>query len=359
MLTEGGAERVASMWINGFVEKGHDVHVIMKTNHPQPITYQIPKEVKIYNIALKKLPLLLKKVIEKFITYQPYRLRKIIKEIKPDLIIGLLHPYASWARIASKGMNIPIINTEHNSFERPESVPFTTKELNNKFIENKYFNHVTVLTQADKDVIGNRLKNVSVLPNPLCLEPAKNISSKKNIILASGRLYAWHVKGLDILIKAWAKIAYKYPEWKLEIAGNDRNNHQAFLERIAIKEKLNSSQLSFLGFCKDVESLYKRSSIFVMSSRYEGFGMVLIEAMSQGCACIACDYKGRQREIIQNDTQGIICPVEDIDALSSAIERMITDKNYRQECQRNAIERSKYYNLDKTMDRWENILSNL
>ena len=135
-LTEGGAERVASMWINGFVQKGHDVHVIMKTNHPNPITYPIPKEVKIHNIAIKKLPLLLKKGLEKSVPYQPYRIRKIIKQIKPDLIIGLLHPYATWARIASKGMNIPIINTEHNSFERPASVPFTEKELNNKLEKN-------------------------------------------------------------------------------------------------------------------------------------------------------------------------------------------------------------------------------
>ena len=96
-----------------------------------------------------------------------------------------------------------------------------------------------------------------------------------------------------------------------------------------------------------------------MSSRYEGFGMVLIEAMSQGCACIACDYKGRQSEIIQNDSQGIICPVEDVDSLASAIERMILDKSYREKCQYNAIERSKFYSLDNTMDRWETIINNI
>ena len=94
-----------------------------------------------------------------------------------------------------------------------------------------------------------------------------------------------------------------------------------------------------------------------MSSRYEGFGLVLIEAMSQGCACIACDYKGRQCEIIQNDSQGLCCEPDDVDALAEAMRKMITDDEYRESIRNNAVERSKYYSLDNIMGKWEDLLS--
>ena len=87
--------------------------------------------------------------------------------------------------------------------------------------------------------------------------------------------------------------------------------------------------------------------------------MVLIEAMSQGCAPIACDYMGRQKEIITNESEGLLCEPDNPKALADAIDRMIADKEYRLSVQKNAIERSKYYTLDKTMDRWEKILKNI
>ena len=87
--------------------------------------------------------------------------------------------------------------------------------------------------------------------------------------------------------------------------------------------------------------------------------MALTEAMSQGCACIACDFNGRQREIIQDDSQGIICSNDNYLELSDAIKRMISDGEYRESCRTFAIERSKYYSIDKTIDRWEHIFQTL
>ena len=102
--------------------------------------------------------------------------------------------------------------------------------------------------------------------------------------------------------------------------------------------------------------IYQRSSIFVLSSRYEGFGLVLIEAMSQGCACVACDYKGRQSEIFEDGKDGIVCFPESVDDLKNSIEKMISDKELREKYQNRAIERAEYYSIDHTMDRWERLL---
>ena len=361
-LTGGGAERVAALWATGFVNQGHEVSVIIGSDNPKDVTYNISDNVKIYNVASKIRPVILRNTLGKFGLLHSAKLRRLgilLHDINPDVVIGVLHPWAWEAYQVTKDMNLKIINTEHNSFERPDSAPLTKQGVIEKFEWNKHFDHVTVLTQADKNVISGKLANVTVLPNPLTFKPQDSVPQKKKVIMASGRLDAWHYKGFDILIKAWGKIASEYPEWKLEIAGNGKATSLSYLKEIVKQENIKDSQMKFLGFCNDIKSLYEYSSIFVLSSRYEGFGMVLIEAMSQGCACIACDYKGRQREIIQDDLQGIVCPVDDVEALSSAIARMITDNEYREECQHNAIERSKFYSLDKTMDRWNNILSHI
>ena len=105
--------------------------------------------------------------------------------------------------------------------------------------------------------------------------------------------------------------------------------------------------------------MFRESEIFVLSSRYEGFGNVLLEAMSQGCACIACDYKGRQREIIRNETEGLCIEPEDVEQLAKAILRMITDEVYRNSVRINGISCSKDHDVSIIADRWLNMFEEI
>lgn len=86
---------------------------------------------------------------------------------------------------------------------------------------------------------------------------------------------------------------------------------------------------------------------------------MLIEAMSQGCAPIACDYKGRQREIIQDDSQGLCCKPDHVEGLADAIQKMIFDEDYRKAVQQNAVERSKFYELNHIISMWDDLLKNI
>ena len=242
---------------------------------------------------------------------------------------------------------------------------------------------VTVLTDADKKIIGKRLRNVTVMENPLALEPIETLPPRKMVILASGRVDNWHYKGFDVLIRAFGKFVQGLKSkvqdegWKLVIAGVWRSPEtRTYLDGIA-KECGVLDKIEYTGFVEDMQKLYAESSIFVLSSRYEGFGLVLIEAMSQGCACIACDYKGRQREIMIPEGQGskfnvqssnnkveqcetgILCEPDDVEALAEAMKKMIMDDEYRESVRPKAIERSKYYSIDNTMDRWEELLASL
>ena len=357
-LTGGGAERVAALWATGFIQRGYKVGMVLNCKKNTPVTYAVPDSVKMYNlVGNEHIAWVANKLHRRLHIDQYYirRLRMALKDFQPDIVIGVLQPWAEWARKASAGMNIKIINTEHNSFERPESAPMSSSERKEKFEWNKRYEQVTVLTQADKYLVERHLDNVTVLPNPLAFEPVKIIPQKEKIILASGRFEAGHYKGFDLLIKAFGMTSN---DWSLQIAGEGKPKHIAKYKALA-KECGVGDRVQFLGYLDNPLQIYQRSSIFVLSSRYEGFGMVLIEAMSQGCAPIACDYKGRQREIITTDEEGIICPVDDVETLAKAIDKMILDEEYRHRVQANAIERSKYYLLENIMERWEKIFQRI
>lgn len=359
-LSGGGAERVAALWATGFVEKGYNVTVLISETINN-FGYNISKKVCVKYIGLilrnSTLSALSKKIgISRW--YYKRRLYKELQKIKPDICIGVLGNNALDAYKATRNLNTIVIQTEHNAYDRPDFLKSRSEIIKRKFKTNRIFDCVTVLSKADTLVKDVPTENMVVLPNPLTFNPIQEIGTRDNTILAVGRLDSWYIKGFDNLINAWGKIAKKYPNWKLQIAGTGSLKSQLYLQNLVKINNINS-QIEFLGYCKDVCSLYRKTSVFVLSSRYEGFGMVLTEAMSQGCACIACDFGGRQKEIITTEKQGIICTNDNINELVKAIEKMIVDSDYRESCREPAIERSGYYSLENTILRWEQLFNKL
>ena len=379
-LCHGGAERVAVTLANGFIQRGHQVSFLTDLFEEQ--TYRLDEAVILQSLVDTPHP-----KWKKWMSAVK-NIRRHIRMNRPDAIIGIMQLCSVVARFATIGTGVPVIATEHNSYERPEYAPMPFLKNIYKFYISKVFSCVTVLTAADKKVIGNRLRNIYVMPNPLVFETGKYSPVKKNVLLAAGRIDDWHYKGFDVLIRAWGKIVnseeliVNRDGWKLQIAGVWRNPEtRKYLDGIA-EECGVLDRIEYLGFVEDMQKLYAESSIFVLSSRYEGFGLVLIEAMSQGCACVACDYKGRQKEILCPDgdvpsemcqvksekfigsnieicENGILCEPDDVDALAEAMKIMIMEDEYRESIRQNTINRSEFYSIEHTMDRWENLLNNI
>lgn len=405
-LSHGGAEQVGVMLANGLRQHGHDSFILTDLN--EPVVYHVDENVPVYNFSGKKTNTLLKwlKAIK--------NIRHTIKKEKPNVVIGIMGLCTLVTYIACLGLRIPVVMTEHNSFERPASAPMPLSLKIFKYWINKLYKHITVLTEADKKVIGNRLKNVTVMPNPLLLTPVEEIPQKEKVVLAAGRVDSWHYKGFDILLQAWQNLYCdndddddNLREWWLKIAGNGKQESFEYLKGLLADGewvfndndddngnhnkdwvwKSEKYHIEFMGFQNNMESLYRKSEIFVLSSRYEGFGLVLIEAMSQGCAPVACDYKGRQMEILKPkqtshppissrkedfDTHnshsfkigidltdcGILCEPENVEDLAKALEKMMMDEEYKKQVQQESVERSKYYSLDNCVNRWEEYLRN-
>lgn len=348
-ISGGGAERVTCLLAEALEYRGYEVSII--TNTFRPFAYQV-------NDKIKRLQLLKSEEQYKsrfFLLSMLKNVRQMVKEIQPDVIIGVLPVMNLIAILSSLQSKTKVIATDHTSFDRKFS-----RRIN--FIRNYVYrlaDAVTVLTQTDFDYIGSRLPQKIVMPNPLafqCVTEYRN-NRRKNI-LAAGRLDIWKVKGFDLLIKAWAKIASEHPDWVLEIAGDGKESSLRELQKIANDNHV-ASHVHFLGFRKNLDSVMRESSIFVLSSLKEGFGMVLIEAMSQGCACISFDDGGRQSEIILDETQGIIVKERSINALAAALVKLIEDDSLRHELARNGIKRACHYEVSKIADMWDNLLKKI
>jgi len=345
-LSNGGAERVVSQWANGFVERGEDVQIVLLNGGTEGSTYYVDSRVNIIDVSSSRR----NKVLNLIQT--SYRLRKIIKKNHTEIVISALCPIQVWlATLLTKCVRI---NTEHNAFERPDGIIWK-KDHFIKFHLNKVFDIVTVLSTRDLHLTEGKLRNVYHLPNPLAFASFYP-DSKEKVILAVGRIDVWYCKGFDLLIQSWSRIFKNYSDWKLCIMGSGKDQSRDFLYNLA-KDSGCEESILFQEFNEDIVEYYRKASIFILSSRYEGFGLVLIEAMSQGCSCVVCDYLGRQKEILGNDSCGVICSSNNVEELTKAMSKLLSNPQIRHTLSLNAYERSKEFALGKIMDIWYNIFA--
>jgi len=363
-LGGGGAERVGVNLANGFAQHNHQVFII--TDVYQKASYLVDEQVRILPLCYKE-----KGKLKRW-SGAVLNLHSYIRHERPDVIIGIMHLCSAVARLAALGTKIPVVLTIHHALERIKELH--TSKLN-IFCDrqlSRIYDITTILTEADRKVLGDR-KNIRVMHNPLTFDSASHIPPKENFILAAGRIDDWKFKGFDTLIEAWKSLSPTLPRregdsWWLKIAGAGSSESISYLKSLLTDAdwvpteggwKSEKYHMEFLGYRKDMLQLYQKASIFVLSSRSEGLPMVLIEAMSQGCAPVATDYKGRSREIITTDEEGITCNIEDSDAMALGIRKLIQDEQYRLTVQQKALERSKYYALPNIISMWEDLLKQI
>ena len=169
-----------------------------------------------------------------------------------------------------------------------------------------------------------KLNNLLVIPNPLSFYPENNqlstLENKK--VLAVGKHS--YQKGFDRLIKSWKHVSERYPNWELDIYGTI--NESMGLEKLAKSLNLDHS-INLYPPEKNIGEKYKEASIYVMSSRYEGFGMVLTEAMAYGVPCVSFDCPFGPSDIISHNKNGMLVENGHIETLSESIIKLI-ENNY-------------------------------
>ena len=191
---------------------------------------------------------------------------------------------------------------------------------------------LVLLTEKDRDayaeLLGDR-QRLDVIPNAVTPLGGRPADPAHKVAVAAGRFGRKGQKGFDLLLDAWAPIAKRHPDWRLRIFGGGPGRTALRKQRATLGL---DAVVEMPGATDDMGAAMGTGSLFVLSSRLEGFPLILLEAMSKGLACVAFDCPTGPADIIDDRRNGLLVPAEDADALSQAITEMIEDHELRHRC---------------------------
>jgi glycosyltransferase involved in cell wall biosynthesis len=348
---EGGVARVLSVKTNYLVENfGDEVHILTQNGGNNPLFYNFNDKIALHDMFLQgnKISFFLQYVKE---------LKKVLLNINPDLIIVCDNGLKGYTIPFILKTNKPIVFECHGSKyieEKAQTKYFSSTKIKLIFKElsaKKFTKFVGLSKESLKEW---NLKNGAIIPNPLWFEASRFAHLKSKKVIAIGRHS--YEKGLDRILEIWQKVIEKHPDWSLEIYGKSNENQE--LQKLANSLNINNN-VTFFEPVENINDKYLEASIVAMTSRTEGFGMVLIEAMALGLPCVAYDCPCGPRSIIQNNENGFLVEDGNIDSFVQKMELLIEDENLRIQMGKNAHKSIKIYDLDSIMQQWKSLFENL
>lgn len=342
-LGTGGAERVMSLLSSDWAEHGYNISIVTLKSSDRSF-YKLHNSIEVIPLDVASESHSLKDAL--LGNYKRMSaIKRVILERNPDIVIAFMTTTNILTILAAKLAKKPVIVSEHNNFY------FVTSKLWRllRKVVYPFSDALIVLTEHDREKYDYH-SNVHVVPNPLILEHNyKNIQRQK-MILAVGRLQKQ--KGFDLLLKAFSQVEAK--GWYLVILGDgpERANLEKQVDELEINKKI-----SMPGRVTDVESYYKKASIFVLSSRQEGFPMALIEAMGYGCAPVAFDCLTGPSDIIDHNKNGILVEAGNINKLGESIQYLIDQEKKRDELGESAKKIIDELNIETITMKWFKIIN--
>lgn len=380
-LETGGLEVVTTVLANKFVEEGHHVSVFAFLESKHSIAERFDKRVKLYgqnDYSVSK--------------ENVAKLRVILVDDKIDVIVnqwGLPYVPLKTARKAAKGMNVKFISVYHNApsfngrIQKMSIALLGCENLIKRMMLNTMrwaFKNATSrgmvynYKHSDKFLVLSKsyiedfkrftgltnTNRLGVLTNPITVEcngVAYACKSKQKEIIYVGRL-DFVQKRVYRVIDTWNLLEDRYPDWHLTIVGDgeDRTNLENHAKALGLK------RISFEGFQSPIP-YYKRASILLLTSDYEGFPLVLAECMSFGVIPAVYNSYSAVGDIITDGKDGIVIPYhkEGYAAAEAAnmLDAIMKDENKREKMALAAIEKSKEYSVEKIYGEWEKVFHSL
>lgn len=345
----GGLERVLSVKASYFADfLGYEVTIaVLNNGHLNPF-YDFSEKIRYQNLSVRGNP----------ITYlKEYHtaIKKVVKQTRPDIILICDDGLKAFLIPKILHNKTPIVYERHVSklIEMPRHATLK-QELVTKakwFFMNMLsgsFSAFVVLTQGNTKE-WKHLKNIHVIanPNPFHATEKADLNNKK--ILCVGKVS--FQKGQDILAKAWEIVVRKHPDWEM-------HNYGKLDDTVLSSDQL-PQNMYLHPPVKNIKEQYLESSIYVLPSRYEGFGMVLIEAMTFGLPCVAFDCNYGPGDIIHHENNGLLIPTGDYHALAKALTRLIEGEELRKEYGNRAIQDVKNYDMAMIGKQWNELFETL
>ncbi len=366
LYNSGGMERILTDKLNYLIQNyNYEIYAITTDQKEKNIFFPLNKKIKHIDLEINYLDDINKNFFKRILIYiqkqkeHEKKLKNIINEIKPEILISLGDEDRTFI-YKFKNKNIKIVREHHfnkkhllqnearNFIYKLKAYYMYFKDI---YLVDKYDEFI-VLTEEDKENWHN--KKIKSIPNFINNIPEKSSNCENKKIISVGRLE--YQKGYDILIDVWNIISKKYPDWILEIYGEG-------IERESLQNKINKLGLekSFIlkGAVKNIQDKYLESSIYVMSSRYEGMPMVLLETMACGLPVVSFDCPCGPKDIIKNNEDGFLVPFGNMEQMAEKIEELILDEEKRKLFGKNARKNIQRYSQEKVMSEWKELFENL
>ena len=368
LYSAGGVERIVSVKASYFADVlGYDVTVIVTEGKGRTSFFPLSDKVKVVNFELGFEELWRASFFRKVLLYlqKQRQFKKLLTaelmRIRPDFTISMLRREINFLTDIPDGSKkigeLHVNRANYRNFEKNESNAlkrlFARLWMDSLVRKLKKLDRLVVLTEKSRDA-WPELSNVEVIPDPLPfqIEVKSDLHAKR--IITIGR-YAYQ-KGYDMLLRAWAEIEKKYPDWQLAIYGmGNLDSLRNQMKDLGIAE----DRCLLNGPVNDVTKEYLNSSVFVLPSRFEGFGLVIIEAMSCGVPVVAFNCPMGPDEIISDGEDGFLVPVGDVHALAEKLQTLMQNQELRMKFSETAYRNSARYRIEKISNQWIQLFAQL
>ena len=349
----GGLERVLSVKASILAEQfGYEVHIVTLNEEGQQAFFEFSPKIIRHSITIGGNP------FRYIITYKN-RIRQKVKEIDPDVISVCDDGLKGFFLPRILGNKVPMVYERHVSklIENTQGqkgvgrLVSSTKFALMNFLA-KSFDRFVVLTEGN--IREWNLQNITVIPNPLPFYPAEPSALQNKKVIAVGKQS--YQKAYDLLLCSWSQLPSSFSDWELHIYGKKDES----LQLSTLAEELGiAAQVFFHNPTKDIEAQFLESSVFVLSSRFEGFGMVIIEAMASGLPVVSFDCPYGPSDIITHDIDGFLAENGNTEDLAKYLSLLMGDIGLRKHFGTQGRETAKYYLPEVIVKRWDQLFTQL
>lgn len=365
----GGIERVTIAKANALANvKNNTVYLVVTSNQGIPVLPVNPK-IKIIDLKVNyfedfgKSPFQIYWILYQKRKEHKKKLTLFIKEKQPDILISTNNSEKHFIKSLSISHHTIIIRELHfcTHYRLIEATTLFQKflaligHLFDYHWNMKNIDQTVLLTNEDKELHWKGKNKVNVIPNPIIFQsPYPPSTTKEKKVIAAGRLV--YQKNFSSLIRAWKQVAEKHPDWILEIYGEGALK----IELESLITELNLKRHVFLkGKTTDIFKVMSNSSIYVLSSIYEGLPLVIIEAMSCGLPVISYTCPCGPKDVIEDEKDGFLVNVNDEIELAKKINILIENEKLRKQMSDAAIIKANKYNIDNITSKWMKLFTKL
>ena len=340
-LAGGGAEKVLTMLANHYVEKGHQVEIVMLLGH------RVEREHFDLNESVDIVDLSIEGSYIKNILGWLKRIRKHVKGTNPDAIISFIGRINALVLTALVGIKVPVLISERSDPHHDGRGALMLKYCDLIY---RKASAIAFQTSYQRNCFSKAHKEHSyIIPNPIGILPLPEEGIDPMLVVTTGRLHP--AKNHPMLIKAMRIVKGKIPTARCEIYG-DGNLHEELQKEI--NQNGLSRTVTLMGKKSNVTDYVARCNVFVMTSDYEGLSNSLMEAMMLGKICISTDYDGVE-DLIEEDVNGIIVPKGNAEAMADAIVKALRN-DYNPDLGKNARSKMLGYDEKTILAKWDKVL---